>query len=138
MNERTINLYTTMGEEKYGVVATDNLEGMLLNFQTNNEIAYTMSFENLNGVEYFIRDNVTNRVIAIEEGTTYEFAAQPNSTVEGRFEVVRAPQVLTGIENAEVKANAKGIYSMTGIYMGEDFKALPAGVYVVDGVKIVK
>ena len=138
MNERTVNLYTTIDGENYGIVATDNLEGMKLNFQTVNEIAYTLSFNNINDTEYAIRDNVTGKVIAIEEGTTYDFAAQPNSTVEGRFEIVKAAKVTTAIENTEVKANVKGIYTITGQYLGENFDVLPAGVYVVDGVKIVK
>ena len=74
----------------------------------------------------------------MEEGASYEFAAQPNSIIEGRFEIVGRNNAPTAIENTEVKANVKGIYTITGQYVGEDFKALPAGVYVVNGVKIVK
>ena len=138
MNERQINLYSTIDNENLGTVATDNVEGKQINMQTVKALNYTMSFENVSGAEYAIRDNVTGAVIAIEEGATYEFAAQPNSTVEGRFEIVAAAKMPTAIENTEVKANVKGIYTLTGQYVGEDFKALPAGVYVVNGVKIVK
>ena len=138
MNERQINLYTTIDNENLGYVATDNIEGKLISMQTVKALNYTMSFENVNGKEYAIRDNATGKVIAIEEGATYEFAAQPNSTVEGRFEIVSVAKMPTAIENTEVKANVKGIYTLTGQYVGEDFKALPAGVYVVNGVKIVK
>ena len=138
MNERSINLYATIDGMNYSSVVTDDVEGKTLSLKTNDEIAYTISFKNVEGTEYALRDNVTGKVIAIEEGTTYDFAAQPNSTVEGRFEIVKAAKVTTAIENAEVKANVKGIYTITGQYLGENFDVLPAGVYVVDGVKIVK
>ena len=138
MNENCFNTYVGVNGENYGTVATDNLEGKMLSIKTNNELAYTMTFDFVAGEEYALRDNATNQVIAIEEGATYEFAAQPNSTVEGRFEIVSVAKMPTAIENTEVKANAKGIYTLTGQYLGEDFEAVPAGVYVVNGVKIVK
>ena len=138
MNENTLNMYATVNGANYTAVATDNLEGEMMTIKTVESVNYTMSFAKVNGEEYAIRDNVTGQVIAIEEGAAYEFAAQPNSTVEGRFEIVRAPQVTTAIENTEVKANVKGIYTIMGQYLGEDFDVLPAGIYVVNGVKIVK
>lgn len=138
MNEKTINLYATVNGMNLSSVVTDNIEGKTLSLKTNGEIAYTMSFKNVEGAEYAIRDNATGAVIAIEEGATYEFAAQPNSTVEGRFEIVGAAKIPTAIDNTEVKANVKGIYTIMGQYLGENFDILPAGVYVVDGVKIVK
>jgi hypothetical protein len=97
-----------------------------------------MSFKNVEGTEYAIRDNVTGQVYAIEEGASFGFAAQPNSTAENRFEIVSIHKVPTAVENTESAAKAHGIYTMLGQYVGEDFNALPAGVYVVDGVKIVK
>ena len=138
MNENSINLYSSLDGQDYANVATNDLEGKTLTLQTNDEIAYTMSFPIVEGEKYAIRDNATGAVVAIEQGATYEFAAQPNSTVEGRFEIVNRYEVVTALENTEVKANAKGIYSITGQYLGEDFNALPSGVYVVNGVKIVK
>lgn len=138
MNENCFNTYVGVNGENYGTVATDNLDGKMLSIKTNNELAYTMTFDFVAGEEYALRDNLTGKVIAIEEDATYEFAAQPNSTVEGRFEIIALAKVPTAIENAEVKANVKGIYTITGQYVGEDFEAVPAGVYVVNGVKIVK
>ncbi len=138
MNENCFNTYVGVNGENYGTVATDNLEGKMLSIKTNNELAYTMTFDFVAGEEYALRDNATNQVIAIKEGATYEFAAQPNSTIEGRFEILPIAKMPTAIENTEVKANVKGIYSITGQYMGENFEAVPAGVYVVNGVKIVK
>ena len=138
MNERQINLYSTIDGENLGTVATNNIEGKLISMQTVKALNYTMSFEDVNSDEYAIRDNVTGKVIVIEEGATYEFAAQPNSVIEGRFEIVSRANMPTAIENTEVKANVKGIYTIMGQYLGENFDILPAGVYVVNGVKIVK
>ena len=138
MNENALNMYATVNGNNYSFVATDNIEGKKLTINTVNEVNYTMSFVNVNGEEYAIRDNATGAVIAIEEGATYQFAAQPNSVVEDRFEVVGIQKITTAIENTEAKASAKGIYTIMGQYVGEDFDILPAGIYVVNGVKIVK
>ncbi len=138
MNEHTINLYASINGEDFSSVVTNTLNGKLLSLQTNDDVNYTMSFKNVEGTEYAILDHTTNQMTVIAEGNTYQFAAQPNSTIEGRFEIVSINRMPTAIENTEVKASAKGIYTITGQYVGENFEILPAGVYVVDGVKIVK
>ena len=131
------NIYANAAGRDLAMVATDDMEGTELTFAAGNAVNYTMTFANVEG-EYVLVDNLNNNQIAIAEGGTYTFAAQPKSTVTGRFAIVPMAKMPTAIENTEVKANVKGIYSITGMYLGEDFKALPAGVYVVDGVKIVK
>ena len=138
MNEKSINLYVSINGENYSDVVTNSLVGKTISMQTVNDVNYTISFKHADVNEYAVRDNLTGAIFAIEEGTTYEFSAQPNSTIEGRFEIVGRNNMPTAIENTEAKANVKGIYSITGMYLGEDFEALPAGVYVVNGVKIVK
>ena len=139
MNKNFINLYAAVDGENLSSVVTDNLEGKKLNLQTTEDMYYTMSFKNVEGEAYAVRDNATGAIIAIEEGASYEFAAQPNSTVEGRFEIVDRANVVTSIDNAQDnKADVKGIYTIMGQYVGENFDVLPTGVYVVDGVKIVK
>jgi hypothetical protein len=138
MNEGTINAYSTIEGKDLSIVATNNLEGKTISLNTNEEIAYTLSFKSVIGEGYALEDMATGRVIAIEEGMTYAFAAQPNSTVADRFRIVGVHQVPTSVETTEAKNAANGIYTILGQYVGEDFEALPAGVYVVDGVKIVK
>lgn len=137
MENAGMNIYADGSFDYLAVMATNDLMGQTLSFKAGNEAQYTMTFSGIEG-ELALRDNATGNVIAIEEGATYEFAAQPNSTIEGRFEIVGRNNAPTAIDNTEVKANVKGIYTLTGQYVGEDFKALPAGVYVVNGVKIVK
>lgn len=133
----SFNLYanTTIGQ--LDMVATDNIENTELSFKAGNAVNYTISFNNVEG-DFVLIDHANNSQVAIEEGGIYTFATQPNVTAENRFAIVPAAKMPTAIENTEVKANVKGIYTIMGQYLGEDFDVLPAGVYVIDGVKIVK
>lgn len=137
MEENRLNVYVE-GTKKYAAAASDDILGTTLAIQAQNNVNYTMTFSNVMGEGYAIKDMMTGVVTEMVEGNEYHFVAQPNATTEARFQIVEPAKLPTAIENTEVKANVKGIYSMTGMYLGEDFEALPAGVYVVDGVKIVK
>ncbi len=47
----------------------------------------------------------------------------------------------TGIETVEantVNTSKRGVYSIGGIYLGKDMDALPKGIYIKDGKKVVK
>lgn len=138
MNVNRMNLYTTIDNEDYSSIVTDNIAGKTLSLHTINDVNYTMSFSNVEGTQYAIRDLMTNIVTPMTEGNTYTFAAQPNSTVEGRFVIVPIQNMPTAVETVETTPSVKGIYTIMGQYVGEDFESLPAGVYVVDGVKVVK
>ena len=74
------------------------------------------------------------------EGATYEFNADANTVNDYRFEIVETNNAPTALENTEAVKSAKGIYTLTGQYMGEMnvWNSLPAGVYVVNGEKRVK
>ena len=137
INNNSMNLYAVTNDGEQAIVATDNLESTLISFQAGNATEYTLSFENGNE-DYMLRDNVTGMTVAMEEGAVYTFEQAANTTVPARFEVIAAPKATTAIENVEEAAKATGIYTITGQYMGRDFTKLPAGVYVVNGVKIVK
>ena len=137
MNENRLNVYVE-GAENYAAAASNDILGTTLAIQAQNNINYTMTFSNVMGEGYAIKDMMTGVVTDMVEGNEYRFVAQSNATTEGRFQIVERQNMPTAIENTEVKANVKGIYSITGMYLGEDFNVLPAGVYVVDGVKIVK
>lgn len=132
----SFNIYAN-AERNLAMLASDNIEGTELTFAAGNAVNYTMTFGKTMG-EFVLVDRANNSQVAIEEGGIYTFAAQPNYTAEARFAIVPAAKMPTAIENTEVKSNVKGIYTITGQYMGEDFNVLPAGVYVIDGVKIVK
>ena len=133
-----INLYATTEAGNLSRVATDNLEGTMLSFRAGNDTQYTINFTNVLGEDYALRDNVTGQVITLTEGASYSFMQEANSTVPARFEIVGRQNMPTAIDNVEEAAKATGIYTITGQYLGRDFSNLPAGVYIVNGVKVVK
>lgn len=137
INTRSFNFYVS-AEEPMEMVATDNLEGNVLNLTTKDQTSFTMTFREVNGMEYAIRDMLTGTETAIVEGATYMFSTAANSTVEGRFVIVPVAKMPTAIDHIEATAATKGIYTISGQFVGYDYHALPMGVYVVDGKKIVK
>ena len=138
MNEDGINLYVATINGDQSIVADNNIENTLLSFKAGEATNYTLQLGKVFGEDYAIRDNVTGAVFNCAEGETYTFTQAANTTVSGRFEVIAVAKIATGIENTEAVKSAKGIYSITGQYLGENFEILPAGVYVVNGVKVVK
>ena len=138
MCEDGINLYASTEAGDLACVATDNLMGTLLSFRSGSSTQYTINLSNVIGEEYALRDNVTGQVITFAEGATSTFTQEAYTTVPARFELVEVAKMPTAIENIEEVAKASGVYTMTGQYVGRDFTKLPAGVYVVNGVKIVK
>lgn len=134
-----INFYAE-GEEKYAMVASDNIIGSIFSLQTTEAINYTLTFAEVRGEEYALRDNMTGKTIAIVEGATYNFSAQPNEVAENRFEIVNRDAVTTDINTIVGDNASKAVYTVLGQYVGEtaDWNNLPAGIYVVDGVKVVK
>ena len=80
---------------------------------------------------------------AITQPDGAEFDAQKKAVVlngeEIKSKVVIEP-VTNGISDitTDVPAHAKGIYSVTGVKQTLQWNELPAGIYIVDGVKRVK
>ena len=136
MNDE-VNLYVE-AEENMSIFATDNLENTKLSVSSVLGGKYTISFSNVSGDNFVLVDNLTGAQTAMVEGNSYEFNMEANTVNSHRFAIVPVAKVPTAIENTEVKANVKGIYTITGQYVGENLEVLPAGVYVVNGVKIVK
>ena len=139
-NNAGLQLYV-MGNEKYDVYAADEIENSYIGFRTVNAGMYTISFENVEGEDLVLVDLVNGARTNMAEGAIYTFHAGANETNDYRFQVVAAAKMPTSIENTEAQSTKKaGVYTLTGQYLGNAsiFNALPAGVYVVDGVKKVK
>lgn len=138
MNNESFNLFASAEDAQMSKVATDNLEGTTLSMTTKDQTSFTMTFNYVNGINYAVRDNLTGTETEIAEGATYMFSVPANANVEGRFEIVPVAKMPTAIENVEATAASKGIYTVTGLFMGNDYHSLPNGIYVIDGKKIVK
>lgn len=138
MNEG-FNMYVS-ADEKMSIFATDDLNNTYVGLQAVKGGNYTIEFANVQGAELTLIDHETGAQVAMVEGATYEFTAEANSVNDYRFEIVSAAKMPTAIENAEAVKSAKGIYTITGQYVGEMnvWNTLPAGIYVVNGEKLVK
>lgn len=134
-----VNIYVVDGE-KNDYVAAEDLENTYVGFSTVNGGNFTISFAKAEGREFDLIDLETGARIAVSEGETYSFSAAANTINDYRFKLVAPAKMPTAIENTEVKANAKGIFTLTGQFLGEMnvWNTLPAGVYVVNGAKRVK
>jgi len=138
MNEE-VNVYA-MAEEKSAIIASENIEDTYLGFSTVKGGNLTISFADVEGRQFDLVDLETGARVAASEGETYSFNAAANTTNDYRFKLVARNDAPTAIENTEAVKSVKGIYTITGQYVGEMnvWNTLPAGVYVVDGAKRVK
>ena len=134
-----VNIYVQSGN-KLGILASNDLENTYLGFSSVKGGNFTISFANVEGREFTLVDMETGAEVAVEEGNTYSFKAAAKTSSDYRFRLVGRRNAATAIDNVESVKTAAGIYSITGQYIGEVnmWNALPAGVYVVDGVKRVK
>lgn len=119
-------------------LASDNVDNSSITLDTKETTHFTLSFRNVSLEGYSLKDNVADSLITIQTGETYEFEAEANTKYEGRFTVVKNGGE-TAIDNVEeTKYIANGIYSVTGVYMGNNINLLPAGIYIINGKKVVK
>ena len=134
-----VNIYA-MSDMKDAILATENLENTYVGFSTVKGGKFTISFADVEGRELTLIDHETGAQVAMVEGNTYEFTAAANSVNDYRFEIVESAKLPTAIENTEAVKSAKGVYTITGQYVGEMnvWNTLPAGIYVVNGEKRVK
>ena len=134
-----VNIYA-MADEKNAVFASEDLENTYLGVSTVKGGMFTISFAKVEGRELTLIDHETGARVAIAEDNTYEFTAAANSVNDYRFEIVESAKLPTAIENTEAVKSAKGVYTITGQYVGEMnvWNTLPAGIYVVNGEKRVK
>jgi hypothetical protein len=139
MNE-DVNFFVA-GVVRQEALATDNLNNIYLGFSCKTAGEYTISFGRMTGNDLMLVDLVNGQRINIVEGGEYTFRAEAGESNDYRFQIIgraNMPTDVETVENAAVKGN--GIYTITGQYMGNMsiWNTLPAGVYVVDGVKRVK
>lgn len=136
--ENGINLYATTANGDLSRVATSDLDNTLIGFRSNEATTYTLTIAQQQGEVLVLRDKVTNATIDMTAGVTYTFTQAANTTNPARFEVIRSHKVPTSVDTIENAEKVNGIYTITGQYVGENFTKLPAGVYIVNGTKVIK
>ena len=136
-HNKGLSLYVINGEQHMERVATDNADGMFIGINAPVAGTYTLDFSGIVGMNYSLIDMMNNTVVKIEEDGQYNFYTEAGQN-DYRFQLVAPAKVPTALENTGVKADVKGVYTITGQYLGEDINALPKGVYIINGAKVVK
>ena len=129
-----VKLYT---EGKYGVAGFDGISGETLTLR-NAYVEATGSLGSVCDLQNLVLDGCS-----ITQPTGAAFDANVHG-VALNGEVVTDKVVIESVTNGisdittDVPAHAKGIYSVTGVKQTQQWNELPAGIYIVDGVKRVK
>lgn len=124
-------------EGKYGVAGKDGISGEILTLR-NAYVEATGSKGSICDLQNLVLDGCT-----ITQPTGAAFDANVHA-VALNGEVVTDKVVIESVTNGisdittNVPAHAKGIYSVTGVKQTQQWNELPAGIYIVDGVKRVK
>ena len=129
-----VKLYT---EGKYGVAGFDGISGETLTLR-NAYVEATGSLGSVCDLQNLVLDGcaITQPNGAAFDANVHGVALNGEVVTD---KVVIEP-VTNGISNitTDVPAHAKGIYSVTGVKQTLQWNELPAGIYIVDGVKRVK
>ena len=124
-------------EGKYGFAGNDGKMGEILTLR-NAYVEATGSDGSICDLQNLIFDGCS-----ITQPTGAAFDANVHAVAlngEVVTDKVVIESVTNGISNitTDVPAHAKGIYSVTGVKQTQQWNELPAGIYIVDGVKRVK
>ena len=90
------SLYGYVENRKCGVIATNNLEGMVLTLETVGETNYDISFYNVGGATYYFIDLVGGTYVQIAESNSnvmHLTGVTANSTLADRFMISQMPVV---------------------------------------------
>ena len=124
-------------EGKYGVAGNDGKMGEILILR-NAYVEATGSDGSICDLQNLIFDgcSITQPTGAAFDANVHAVALNGKMVTD---KVVIEP-VANGISDitTDVPAHAKGIYSVTGVKQTQQWNELPAGIYIVDGVKRVK
>ena len=124
-------------EGKYGVAGVDGKIGEILTLR-NAYVEATGSSGSICDLQNLILDGctITQPESAAFDGALHAVALNGEVVTD---KVVIEPDA-SGISDitTDVPAHAKGIYSVTGVKQTQQWNELPAGIYIVDGVKRVK
>ena len=130
----TVKLYA---EGQFGIVGYEYSETCMLTLRN----AYVEATGSLGSVCYL--QNLILDGCSITQPNGAEFDANVHAVAlngEKVTDKVVIEPVTNGISDitTDVPAHAKGIYSVTGVKQTQQWNELPAGIYIVDGVKRVK
>ena len=130
-----IKLYA---EGKYGVAGDDGTRGEILTLR-NSYVEATGSSGSICDLQNLVLDGCCS--ITQPTGAAFDVnvhaVALNGKTVTDKV-VIESDNNSIGTITADVPARKQGIYNLNGVKLTQQWDDLPAGIYIVDGVKRVK
>lgn len=129
-----IKLYA---EGKYGVARGDGTSGEILTLR-NAYVEATGSSGSICDLQNLVLDgsSITQPTGAAFDANVHAVAL--NGKVVTDKVVIESDNNSIGTITADVPARKQGIYNLNGVKLTQQWNDLPAGIYIVDGVKRVK
>lgn len=121
-----LNLFATTAYGRQSTEITNDIDGTFIGVQGNG--TYTLSFDELVGEEYQIRDLQTNAVVTMSEANNYTFTV--NGTNDARFVVESIAKMPTAFDNVDA---AKMFISNNTLYISENNSNANIMIYAANG-----
>lgn len=124
-------------EGKYGVAGIDGKSGEILTLR-NSYVEATGSSGSICDLQNLVLDGCS---ITQPTGAAFDtnvHAVALNGVVVTDKVVIESDNNSIGTITADVPARKQGIYNLNGVKLTQQWDDLPAGIYIVDGVKRVK
>ena len=124
-------------EGKYGVAGDDGTRGEILTLR-NSYVEATGSSGSICDLQNLVLDGCS---ITQPTGAAFDVnvhAVALNGKVVTDKVVIESDNNSIGTITADVPARKQGIYNLNGVKLTQQWNDLPAGIYIVDGVKRVK
>ena len=124
-------------EGKYGVAGDDGTRGEILTLR-NSYVEATGSSGSICDLQNLVLDgsSITQPTGAAFDANVHAVAL--NGKVVTDKVVIEPDNNSIGTITADVPARKQGIYNLNGVKLTQQWDDLPAGIYIVDGVKRVK
>ena len=116
---KSVNIYAVSENGNMANFAAEDINNTFIGFTTNGSASYTLSFDAVNG-EYALRDMYTGNTVRIENGVEYAFEALPNGTMENRFQIIKAPKVVTGVDQVVDEVLCTKVVENGALYIIKD------------------
>ena len=124
-------------EGKYGVAGIDGKSGEILTLR-NSYVEATGSSGSVCDLQNLVLDgcSITQPTGAAFDANVHAVALNGEAVTDKV--VIESDNNSIGTITADVPARKQGIYNLNGVKLTQQWNDLPAGIYIVDGVKRVK
>jgi len=129
-----IKAYAVVGKSNLSSVGRKSLHETTIEIVANADTTINVSCTYLLSGDYALIDADSVKHDISQASDIFTISLEKNVPVQLTLVDNNQP---TSLENVKTVA-AKGLYSVTGLYLGEDIQALPSGMYIYNGKKVVK